>query len=156
MKNPQNPWSSIPLRDRSRGRSAANRQSGDDGLYLLADARNEVQWDEGVSEAALVTDEPIRRSSQFVVVDKRGEHVVEITVFDRPERLEFALTSKQMDVAINYRFTESDGTTTAFGHFDARPKGLMKALLPLLLPLIKRDIAKQHVNFKKLCAAQPS
>lgn len=123
---------------------------------FLADARNEVQWNEGVSRAELVTDEPIRQNSQFVVEDKRGEHEVEITVFDRPEHLEFALTSKQMDVAINYRFTDSDGRTTAVGHFDARPKGFMKALLPLLLPLIKRDIAKQHVNFTKLCEAQAS
>lgn len=123
---------------------------------LLADARNEVQWNEGVSQAELATDEPIRKGSQFVVRDKRGEHEVEITVFDRPERLEFALMSKQMDVAISYSFTESDGTTTAVGQFDARPKGIMKALFPLLLPIIKRDVAKQHVNFKKLCEARPN
>ena len=102
-----------------------------------------------------MTDEPVRQGSQFVVEDKRGQHDVEITVFDRPERLEFALTSKQMDVAISYRFGESDGTTTALGAFDARPKGFMKLLMPLLLPLIKRDIAKQHVNFKSLCEAPP-
>ncbi len=27
----------------------------------------------------------------------------------------------------------------------------MKAILPLLMPFIKRDIANQHRNFKKLC-----
>lgn len=123
---------------------------------LLADARNEVKWNEGVSRAELVTDDPIRQNSQFVVADKRGEHKVEITVFERPERLGFALTSDQMDVQITYGFTESDGTTTAVGHFEARPKGFMKALLPLLLPFIKRDVAKQHVNFTQLCEAQPS
>ena len=121
---------------------------------LLADPRNEVTWNEGVSRAELLTDEPIRQGSQFVVEDKRGEHEVAITVFDRPERVEFALTSKQMDVAISFSFTESAGTTTAVGRFDARPKGLMKVLLPILLPLIKRDIAKQHLNFKKLCETQ--
>ncbi|MGI9646699.1 MAG: SRPBCC family protein [Ilumatobacteraceae bacterium] len=123
---------------------------------LLADARNEVQWNEGVSRVELVTGEPIGEGSQFVVEDKRGEHEVAITVFERPEHLEFALKGKQMDVAISFTFTESDGTTTADGSFDARPKGIMKALLPVLLPLIKRDIAKQHLNFKKLCEAQPT
>ena len=34
---------------------------------VLADARNEVQWNEGVSHAALVTDEPIRQGSDFIV-----------------------------------------------------------------------------------------
>jgi uncharacterized protein YndB with AHSA1/START domain len=120
----------------------------------LADPRNEVKWNEGVSRAELLTDEPIRQGSQFVVEDKRGEHEVEITVLDPPERLEFALTSKQMDVAISFSLTESDGTTTAVGKFDALPKGLMKALLPVLLPLIKRDVAKQHLNFKKLCETE--
>ncbi|MCB0953041.1 MAG: SRPBCC family protein [Microthrixaceae bacterium] len=121
---------------------------------LLADPRHEVDWNEGVSRAELLTDEPIGQGSKFVVEDKRGEHEVVITVFDRPDRVGFALTGKQMDVAIEYGFTESDGTTTAAGRFDARPKGLMKVLLPLLLPIIKRDIAKQHVNFKKLCETQ--
>lgn len=122
---------------------------------LLADARNEVRWNEGVSRAELVTDEPVGEGSRFVVEDRRGEHDVAITMFDRPERLGFALTSKQMDVVIDYRFTESGGTTTAVGDFDARPRGAMRALLPVILPFIKRDIAKQHVNFKELCEAQP-
>lgn len=56
-----------------------------------------------------------------------------------------------MDVAIKYTFTETDGTTTAVGKFAAQPKGFMKVLLPLLVPMIKRDIAKQHVHLKKLC-----
>jgi len=118
---------------------------------LLADVRNEMQWNEGVSRVELLSDEPIGQGSRSLVEDRRGEHEVAITVFERPERVEFARTSKQMDVAIKYTFAETDGTTTAVGTFDARPKGFMKVLLPLLIPMIKRDIAKQHVNFKKLC-----
>lgn len=121
---------------------------------LLADARNETRWNGSVLRAELITDEPIGTGSKFVVEDKRGEHEVTITVFDRPERIEFALTGKDMDVAIKYTFTETDGKTTAVGIFDAQPKGFMKVFLPLLMPLIKRDIAKQHVNFKHLCETQ--
>ena len=40
--------------------------------------------------------------------------------------------------------------------FDATPKGFMKVLLPLLIPMIKRDVAKQHANFKEFCEAQTS
>lgn len=118
---------------------------------LLVDVRNELDWNASVSRAELVSDEPIGKGSQFVVEDRRGEHHVTITAFERPERVEFALTSKQMDVAIKYRLSEKAGTTVSAGAFDAKPKGLMKVLLPLLMPLIKRDIAKQHVNFKELC-----
>lgn len=121
---------------------------------LMADARNELQWNDGVSRVELLTDEPVGDGSQFIVEDRRGEHEVTVTLFDRAERVEFALTSKGMDVAIRFVFTEKDGTTTAVGNFDAQPKGFMKVLLPLLMPMIKRDIAKQHVHFKELCEAQ--
>jgi hypothetical protein len=121
---------------------------------LMADARNELHWNGGVSRVELLTDEPVGDGSQFIVEDRRGEHEVTITLFDRPGRVEFDLTSKGMDVAIKYTFAEMDGTTTAVGNFDAQPKGFMKVLLPLLMPMIKRDIAKQHVHFKKLCETQ--
>lgn len=123
---------------------------------LLADARNELLWNDGVSRVELLTGEPIGQGSKFLVEDRRGEHDVTIVGFDRPERIEWALTGKQMDVAIEYAFTETAGSTTAVGTFEARPKGFMKVLLPLLMPLIKRDIAKQHVNFKSHCEAQTS
>ena len=123
---------------------------------LLADARNELQWNDSVSRVELLTDEPIGKGSKFLVEDRRGEHDVTIAVFDRPERIEWALVSKQMDVAIKYVLTETAGGTTAVGTFAARPKGFAKVLLPLLMPLIKRDIAKQHGNFKSLCEARAS
>ena len=121
---------------------------------LMADARNETRWNGSVSRAELVTDEPIGEGSRFVVVNRGREDEVTITVFDRPERLEFAVTSKAMDIDIGYTFAEEDGTTTAVGNFDARPKGFMKVLLPLLMPVIKRDLAKQHTKFKSLCETQ--
>ena len=121
---------------------------------LLADLRNEMRWNGKISKVELTSGEPIGVGSQFIVEDKRGEHETTITVFDRPERVEFAMSIKEMDVAINYTFTEADGTTTAVGNFDAQPKGFMKVLLPLLMPMIKRDIAKQHVNIKQLCETQ--
>lgn len=121
---------------------------------LMADARRETDWNTTVSRAELTTDEPIGEGSAFIVVNRRREDEVTITRFDRPERLEFAVTSKSMDIQISYTFSETDGTTTALGHFDAKPKGIMKAVLPLLMPIIRRDLAKQHANFKTLCEAQ--
>lgn len=123
---------------------------------LMADARNETRWNGSVSRAELVTDEPIGEGSRFIVVNRAREDEVMITAFDRPDRLEFAVTSKAMDIDITYTFVEEGGTTTAVGNFDARPKGFMKVLLPLLMPVIKRDLAKQHTKLKKLCETQTS
>ena len=56
-----------------------------------------------------------------------------------------------MDVDIAYTLSEADGTTTMTGRFNARGKGLMRILLPLLVPLIRRDLAKEHAHFVRLC-----
>lgn len=118
---------------------------------LMADARNEPEWNQHVSAAELTSDEPVRKGSTFVVVNRGREDDVTITRFDRPERLDFAVSSKQIDIDIRYTFETHGGGTRAVGTFDARPKAAMKVLLPLLMPLIKRGLARQHANFVRLC-----
>ncbi len=118
---------------------------------LMADARNEVRWNTGVSSVQLETSGPIGEGSRFLVVDKRGQHEATITSFDRPNRITFVSRDAQMDVDIELVFTEVDGVTTITGTFDAETRGLMKLLFPFLKPLIRRQIAKEHVNFARLC-----
>jgi hypothetical protein len=77
-----------------------------------------------------------------------------ITRFDRPERLDFSVTGKAMDVAAVFRFTEAGAGTTLFIEFQPHPKGIMKILFPVLKPLIQRDLAKQHLKFKAFCESQ--
>ncbi len=118
---------------------------------LMADARNELKWNDDVSAVELRTDEPIGQRSTFIVVNRGREDAATITRFDRPERLAFVVASKQMDIDIKYTFEAAEGGTLAVGTFDARPKGAMKVFLPLLMPMIKRGLAKQHANFIRLC-----
>ena len=123
---------------------------------LMADVRNEVRWNDGVSRAELTTDEPVRLGSEFVTDHggPLGEIESTITVFDRPERLEFSATSKRMDLAISFTFTEDGSGTLVHGTFGPTPRGIMAVLFPLLRPMIRRDMAKQHQKFKALCEAQ--
>jgi Polyketide cyclase / dehydrase and lipid transport len=118
---------------------------------LMADARNELKWNDDVSAVELRSDEPIGQGSTFIVVNRGREDEATITQFDRLERLAFAVASKQMDIDIRYTFEVAEGGTLAVGIFDAEPKGAMKFLMPLLMPLIKRGLAKQHANFIRLC-----
>lgn len=123
---------------------------------VMADVRNETQWNDGVSKAALITDEPVGRGSKFVTEHGRplGQIESTITVFDRPECLEFAATSKRMDLAISFTFTDAGSGTLVHGTFDPKPKGIMAVLFPLLRPMIRRDMAKQHQKLKALCESQ--
>lgn len=125
---------------------------------VMADIRNETQWNDGVSKAELTTDEPIGHGSRFVTEHggPLGQIESTITVFDRPNRLEFAATSKRMDLVISFTFTDSGSGTLVHGAFDPKPKGIMAVLFPLLRPMIRRDMAKQHQNLKALCESQTS
>jgi len=120
----------------------------------IADLRNEALWNGNISRAELTTGEPIGIGSKFILEDKRGEHETTITALERPRHIEFVMSSKEMDVAISYTFTEKDGTTMATGSFAGEPKGFRKFLLPLILPMIKREVKKQHVNLKDFCEPQ--
>ena len=123
---------------------------------VMADIRNETQWNDGVSKAELTTEEPIGHGSRFVTDhgSPLGQIESTITRFDRPDRLEFAATSKRMDLDISFTFTEVASGTLVHGTFEPRPKGIMALLFPLLRPMIRRDMAKQHQNLKALCESQ--
>jgi uncharacterized protein YndB with AHSA1/START domain len=122
---------------------------------LMADVRETTSWHGGISQAEMTSDEPIGQASQLVSVMRGQTLDSTITTCDRPERLEFVTTGKLMDIAATFDFTGTEeGTMLVTMAFDARGKGLMSALVPLLGPIVKRDFAKQHANFKKLCETQ--
>lgn len=123
---------------------------------MIADVRHETEWNDGVSKAALISGEPVGNGTRFMTVHGRplGEIESTITTFERPSLLEFSATSKRMDLAVSFAFTESGSGTDVHGTFDPRPKGIMALLFPLLRPMIRRDMAKQHQNLKALCESQ--
>ena len=118
---------------------------------LMADVRKLTDWNEGASKAEMTSAGPIGQGSRFEVVNRGQTMESTITRFDRPEHLDFSVTGKAMDVAAEFRFTEVGAGTTLFIEFQPRPKGIMKVLFPVLRPLIRRDLAKQHLKFKDFC-----
>jgi uncharacterized protein YndB with AHSA1/START domain len=121
---------------------------------LMADVRKITLWNGSVSRAEMTSDEPIGEGSRFITVNRGQQLESTITTFNRPERLEFDVTGKAMDVAGAFIFTEANGATTLEISLSPRPKGVMAVLIPLLRPLIRRDLAKQHAKFKDLCESQ--
>ena len=121
---------------------------------LMADVRKLTDWNEGASKAEMSTDEPIRLGSRFATVNRGQSLVSTITTFERPDRLDFSVTSERMDVAATFHFTPVDTGTDLVIEFEPRPKGIMKVLFPVLKPVIKRDLVAQHLKFKAYCEAQ--
>lgn len=121
---------------------------------LMADVRKLTDWNEGASRAEMTSTGPIGKGSQFIAVNRGQEMKSTITRFDRPERLDFSVSNKALDVGASFYFTDADKGTELVIEFDPEPRGIMKALFPMLKPLIRRDLLNQHFKFKEFCESQ--
>ena len=122
----------------------------EDVFAMLADLRNDTQWNSRVSSAELRSPEPIGLGSRFAMVNGGTAYDVTITTYERPSRLVLEASGKP-DLTIACTLTPTDGGTELASDFDFRPKGALKVLFPLLAPVIRRDVPKQYASFKALC-----
>ena len=66
-----------------------------------------------------------------------------------PDRVvTFEVDANRMDITGRMSFSPAGSGTRLDGDFDLRPKGVMKLMLPLLAPLVRRDFPKQFASFK--------
>jgi hypothetical protein len=117
---------------------------------MLADLRNDTQWNSRVSRAELRSPEPIGLGSRFGIVNGGTAYDVTITSYDRPSRLVFEASGKP-DLTIACTFTPTGEGTELESDFDFRPRGALKVSFPLLAPVIRRDVPKQYASLKALC-----
>ena len=117
---------------------------------MLADLRNDTQWNSRVSRAELRSPEPIGLGSRFAIVNGGTAYDVTITSYDRPSRLVFEASGKP-DLTIACTLTPTGEGTELESDFDFRPRGALKVLFPLLAPVIRRDVPKQYASLKALC-----
>ncbi len=117
---------------------------------LLADMRNETEWNSGVSKADLRSEEPIGQGSRFHVVNNKTPYDVTLATYERPSALVFEGTGKP-GVTITYRLEPSSLGTRLSAELVFRPKGLYLPLFAVLAPVIRRDVRKQFASFKSLC-----
>ncbi len=121
---------------------------------LMADVRKLTEWNDGASKAEMRSAEPVGPGSTFIAVNRGQEMESTITTFQRPDRLDFSVKGKAMDVAATFMFSGAGSGTQLVIEFDPTPKGIMKLLFPLLRPVIRRDLARQHLKFKDFCESQ--
>jgi len=117
---------------------------------LLADLRNDTQWNSRVSRAELQSPEPIGLGSRFAIVNGGTPYDVTITDYDRPSRLVLEASGKP-DLTIAFALAPRGDETELESDFDFRPRGALKVLFPLLAPVIRRDVPKQFGSLKALC-----
>jgi len=122
----------------------------EDVFDLVADLRNDPQWNSRVSSAELRSPEPIGLGSRFAIVNGGTPFDVTITDYDRPSRLVFEASGKP-DLTIACTFTPAGEGTELASDFYFRPRGALKVVFALLGPVIRRDVPKQYASLKALC-----
>lgn len=119
-----------------------------DVFPLMADSRNEPQRNSNLSDSELLTAEPIGVGSHFRAV-YQGQQCTAVIVEHETDRVvTFEVDVKRMDITGRMSFSPADSGTRLDVDFDLRPKGVMRATLPLLAPLVRRDFPRQFANFK--------
>jgi len=117
---------------------------------LMADARNEPEWNSQVSRTELKTGEPIAAGSRFMIVNRGEAFDATISTYDRPKVLEFRAIGS-IELVIRYAFAARDGGTHMIAAYDFRPGGALKVLFVLMKPVIAGNVKKQSASFKALC-----
>ena len=117
---------------------------------VLADMRNETQWNRRVSSAELRSAEPIAVGSRFAIVNGGSAYDATITICDRPSRLVVEASGKP-DLSVTYNLTPTAEGTELGSELDFRPKGALKLVFALLAPVIRRDVPRQYASLKAFC-----
>jgi len=117
----------------------------------LSDLRNDLEWNSRFNEAELLSGEPIGQGSTFAVVNGGTPYDVTLTTYERPRRLVVEARGGNPDLTITYALTPTGEGTELESEFDFRPRGFLKALFPLLGPVIRRDVPKQYASLKAFC-----
>jgi len=76
-----------------------------------------------VSESELTSGEPVHQGSTFRTVNRGQTYDATIKTYDRPNRLRFEVTGRQMDITAACVFSAVDPGTKVESSFDFRPKG---------------------------------
>lgn len=118
---------------------------------LMADARNEPQWNSQVTTSTLDSGEPVTQGSTFTTVNRGRPYIATISTYDRPARLVFEVTGSGMDITTTFRLAPDGAGTRLESTFDFRPKGFMKVFYPVLKGAIAKDVPKQAASFKAFC-----
>lgn len=120
---------------------------------LMADTRNEPQWNSRSSSASLVSGEPIGQGTEFTTVNRGREFRAVLAEYDRPRHLAYDVTGQPMTIRGTLDFVETGDSTRMTGSFDFTGHGPMKVMLPLMAPMIRRDFPRQMASFKAFCEA---
>src|SRR5689334_19351046 len=100
---------------------------------ILADLRNDPEWNSRITSAELRSSEPVGPGSQFAIVNGGSPYEVTVATHDRPSRLLLEAHGKP-DLTIAYTLTSADGGTDLHSDFAFHTTGFQTLVFAIAGP----------------------
>jgi uncharacterized protein YndB with AHSA1/START domain len=129
-------------------------RSPEDVFDFLVDLRNAPQWEPNCQEVDKTSDGPIGKGTTFRAKKGMGRLESEIVEFDRPLRFASRDEGRGMQCGLDFRCDPKDGGTQVSGKLWMQPHGLMRGLVLLMRPKMKRMLDKMPDDLRRVIEAQ--
>ena len=121
---------------------------------FLVDLRNAPQWEPNCQEVEKTSDGPIGRGTTFRAKKGMGRLESEIVEFERPVRFASRDKGRGMSCGLDFRCDAKNGGTQVSGKLWMQPRGLMRALVLLMRPRMKRMLGELPDDLRRVIEAQ--
>jgi Polyketide cyclase / dehydrase and lipid transport len=105
---------------------------------FLVDLRNAPQWEPNCRAVEKTSDGPIAEGTTFLARKGMARLESEIVEFERPARFASRDRGRGMDCGADFRCDANDGGTRVSGKLWMQPHGLMRGLVLVMRPRMKR------------------
>ena len=126
----------------------------EDVFAFLSEPKNNLQWESGVVEMELTTEGPLGLGSKGRRVEKQlgtDKGTWEITEHVPNESLAMTFESQRFTGSGGYKVEATDGGTRLNYWFIGNPRNILfKLLVPLMKPMIHRQISKDFAKLKSI------
>ena len=121
----------------------------------VSDLRNEPEFNPDASSIVKTSPGPIGLGTVYEEdVKPLGDFVVTIDRYERPTLLGFDAKNKRADIRVRFHFTPDGAATNVRAQIEFRLRGPLRALEPLLRPMIGRVYErKRGPMLKRACEA---
>jgi uncharacterized protein YndB with AHSA1/START domain len=117
---------------------------------LLADARNEVEWNNWARRVEKVSDGPVGLGTRFRAnIKNMGQIEFELSEYDRPNRLQQHASQGSGESWHTYQLDAVPGGTRVSQRANFEPRGTMRFLAPLMQPMMRRHLHQMERGLRQ-------
>jgi uncharacterized protein YndB with AHSA1/START domain len=121
---------------------------------FLADVRNERSWNPDALEIEKVEQGPVGPGSVFRGrFTGIGEMAIRVTGYERPHRLAISGAASRLEMDAVYELTGDERATSVVMSTDVRPRGLLRAMGPVIEAATRRQLAERPEQLRRALAA---